>query len=578
MTREERARKRRDRQFKIRINTMFSNSGFRHLTTRNRNINIAGSRSEVDAVYVLDNLIVISEDTTTKSEHLRDHINKTGNFLKAIDENRDEFIQFLRDDIDPEGKRISHDIHPMDFQFRYMYISINHANLRHFRSYPFLRYLSHANLKYFEALCKCIHRSAKYELLSFLEVELSDLDVRPGMRRNEYEGFVLSEARSGLPANYKVLTFYIDPETLIRIAFVLRKHSWVDVDMLFQRLLIKGKMKSMRKYLAEEKRVFVNNIIVALPEDVSFIGTDGVAISDEELRRGRAVNITLPDRLNSIGIIDGQHRVYAYHEGEDQYEEEIAHKRLEQQLLITGILFPRELPEADRLKLQARLFLEINDKQTRAKGDLTQSIKMIVDPFNPVAIGKSVILSLAEEGPLSGLLEVHYFEPNTIKTTSIVAYGLRHIVEVSNGNSDHSFYNTWRNPSKELLLEENHDVRNEYVKYCAEQLNTFISAFKVKMSNSGWWTTDRKVSRALTTTSINGLVYCMRRLLMKNNLMEFDDYVNGFDNLTIEFTPDIPFHSSRWRMLGDRIYYDCFADAAERAEAEYDENSGMNGA
>lgn len=78
------------------------------------------------------------------------------------------------------------------------------------------------------------------------------------------------------------------------------------------------------------------------------------------------VTIKLPDKPNSIGIIDGQHRVFAYHESKDD-DADIAALRIQQNLLITGIIYPEGISDLEREKFEAKLFLEINSTQTNAK-------------------------------------------------------------------------------------------------------------------------------------------------------------------------------------------------------------------
>ena len=47
------------------------------------------------------------------------------------------------------------------------------------------------------------------------------------------------------------------------------------------------------------------------------------------------------------------------------------------------------------------------------------------------------------------------------------------------------------------------------------------------------WTTDRKVSRALTTTTINGLIYCLRLLIINEKLGDHDYYERRLKKLKI---------------------------------------------
>jgi DGQHR domain-containing protein len=188
----------------------------------------------------------------------------------------------------------------------------------------------------------------------------------------------------------------------------------------------------MREYLNNEKRVFVNNVIVTFPEDVKLLDSKGAQITASDATRRteiEPVTITLPKRLGSIGIIDGQHRIFAYHEGGDKYEQFISQLRERQHLLVTGIIHPPSVATDIKQQFEARLFLEINDKQKKVQGDLKQAIEMIVRPRTSIAIAKAVISKLATQTPLIGIIPRHAFDTGKLKTTSIVSYGLKYVVD-----------------------------------------------------------------------------------------------------------------------------------------------------
>ena len=101
---------------------------------------------------------------------------------------------------------------------------------------------------------------------------------------------------------------------------------------------------------------------------------------------------------------------------------------------------------------------------------------------------------------------------------------------------------------------------NQYVKFCADEINIFLQAFK-KNIPAGMWTTDKKVSRVLTATTITGLIQCMRVLIEKKKRGNFNYYDKGFKKLSgkIPFTPGkFTYKSSHWKDLGDKICKTCF--------------------
>lgn len=143
-------------------------------------------------------------------------------------------------------------------------------------------------------------------------------------------------------------------ETLIKNSYVLRKDNWEDSITLYQRLIQKEKIKGIRKFLATRQEAFYNNIIVALPSNVYFLDEEDHPIDLDSIGRYDVCKMMLPDEMNSICIIDGQHRVYAHYEGEenDPDEIEIANLRRKLHLLVTGLVFPGKCLMSKKQKLK----------------------------------------------------------------------------------------------------------------------------------------------------------------------------------------------------------------------------------
>ncbi len=556
----ERRQRQEQRLFKIKINTVFKNAGFAQVPTRDKEFEFLGKTGEIDALFVYENILILSEDTCANERQLPDHFRKKSDFYEFLSENEEEFISFLQN-LFPEFADKCGKYEASDFHLTYLYCARHHMDHEKYEEHPHVKFMSYTSLRYFEGLTKTIHKSAKYEIFKFLDLKLADIGFHAAAEpHKKYSAFVLPEKPSGFPSNYKIITFYVDPKSLIELSYVLRKDSWLDSEGLYQRMLIKSKIKNMREYLVNQDHVYINNIIVSLPHNVTFADKEGNAIKATEIKKTSHLQILLPKEFNLVGLIDGQHRVYSYHEGEDKYEPSIEIKRQKQQLLVTGVIFPKNIDPSEKIKKEAEIFLEINDKQSRAKGDLKQAIQTIVDPYNSIAIAKSVVSRLAKTGPLSGLLEDHYFGEGKIKTTSIVSYALQHIVTLDEDKVEESLYKIWEDKNPQYPEVDNEVTRNEYVKFCVKEINLFIGAFKRWLSDE-LWTTDRKISKALTTTTINGLIFCLKKLIAEGKTGDFDHYYAQLDGqLKINFkaTKNFPYKSSHWRALGDKVYDDCF--------------------
>lgn len=315
----------------------------------------------------------------------------------------------------------------------------------------------------------------------------------------------------------------------------------------------------MRQYLDDVKRVFVNNIIVTLPSETKLNNPENENnLGETELTKVKQVAVQLPDKFNAVGIIDGQHRVLCYHEGTDSYEGKIEKLRSKQNLLVTGIIYPKNMPEGEKNKFEARLFLEINDTQARAKSALKQSIELILRPKSTLAISKAIVEKLSRSGALKDMLQVHQFDDTTkIKTSSIVSYGLKPLVKFDGSDT---LFNIWKHPSKESLKSANDDeppldVLREYVEFCAKEINCLLLAAKMEYGQNEWVPVTKE-GGLLSPTTVNGFIVCLR-LLVENGLTSsqttYQQKLQGINKFKFG-----GYKSSHWKALGQKLFDNYF--------------------
>jgi hypothetical protein len=137
-------------------------------------------------------------------------------------------------------------------------------------------------------------------------------------------------------------------------------------------MINRKKVESIRRHLRNNERVFVNNVILTLPDDTKLRGTNGMEVDPAGINKTVPITVQLPDRGNTVGIIDGQHRIFSYYEdsGEDK---KIAAYRTRQNLLATGIMYPPGYSAGKKEQFEASLFLEINSTQNAAASPLKQA-------------------------------------------------------------------------------------------------------------------------------------------------------------------------------------------------------------
>jgi len=347
----------------------------------------------------------------------------------------------------------------------------------------------------------------------------------------------------------------------------LRQSGWRDVENVghYQRMFEAKKISSMRRYLTEKNRVFINNIISTISIDkiklydkagkLLSINANGQFVGDNATEVTPAL-IEINDECNIIGLIDGQHRTYAYHEGDDQFEITISKLRKIQNLLVTGILFPKAESKQTRLKFEANLFLEINSNQTNVKSQLKQEIELMISPFSTVAIGKRILLGLNKSGPLGNLIEQYWYEKGKIKTASIVSFGLKPLIKIEDVKAKDSLYTIWKNADKQKLKVKDNkefDLLDEYVDFSVEKIRDMFIALKAKLDTDQWETYRPSNPRGLlTVTFFNGILNLLRLLIENNKVASIEDYKLKLKD--IEKFDFKKFKSSQYRKMGEEIY------------------------
>ena len=560
------------------IRTTMENIGFHRISGIDGNNFVYKSReSELDDIFVFENLIILTEYTS--GQDVSTHLLKKKAFYDLVNNSHRDFIEFAIEEpkLKAFGEYYKDELKNRyqigQIRIRIIYCSIKNIDtqlkevLKDNKSVYFYDYNI---VLYFKLLSATIKRSARYELFHFLKVKASEIgnSVSDLPGSDKYKGNILPVEKSTFKEGHNIISFYIDAASLIRRAYVLRQESWREDDAggFYQRMVIGKKISNMRKYLANEKRVFINNIIATLSVDsAQLLDRDGkvVKVSDRGFFEGNEshdqimpAQVQIEDRPNIIGIIDGQHRVYAYHEGTDVYEERIAELRVQQHLLVTAVLFPQTVSVGARRKFEATLFREINNNQTNISSQLKQDIDVMISPFSSTSICKSIISKLNESGPLSDLISVHSYDKGKLKTASIVSYGLIPLVKYDDSSKSDSLYRLWPNPDKNKLNKdcEEFELKKLYVDFCAEKIRDILIALKRIVPKESWQVYDPKQKQGcLSVTFINGFLNVIRcQIKDTGTLLSSEEYYQKLKDIKIDKLKD--YKSSQYNKMGNTIY------------------------
>ncbi|MGE5567331.1 MAG: DGQHR domain-containing protein [Parcubacteria group bacterium] len=536
-----------------RVRAIFRSAGFRRVgKIVGKSLTFKGTTCDLDEVFIFENVLAVVECTTTGD--VSTHLKKKKIFFDLIQNHKPEFVQFLsstfsdfKDYLNPKYKPTQYRV-VVIYASRFAFASSTKAEV------PGVKYLDYNIVRYLQSVGETLRRSSRFELFAFLGLSSSEVgEAVLGSQKassTPYDGSLLPEEHSNFGDGYKVVSCYLTPEAVLKRAYVLRRDGWRAGTSLYQRMVSKAKIDNIRTYLREEKRVFINNIIVTLPPETKILDEDGDTVDAASITTTSAVSISIPDRANCVGIIDGQHRVFAYYEGGAD-EPTIEELRQRQNLLVTGIIFPEQIADDERVRFEANLFLEINSTQATAKSDLKQEIALLLRPFSAEALAKRVVNHLNDgNGPLADQFERYFYDADKMKTTSVVSYAMKPLVRPG---GEESLFKNWSHPDKGEILEGKNDaLLAEYVQYCASEINKFLSAVRSHVPNERW-TPDKKVpNRFLTTTHINGCLSCIRRLSRAKTLMSSQAYAKklaGIDGLNFS-----EYKSSQYNKLGQLIY------------------------
>ncbi len=547
--------RRRERSFTKQNRDIFLSAGFELVPgVDGKHFDFEGIQSELDDIFIYENVIVFAEYTLSNTSNLGTHAKgKAGSHNKIIGEPV-QFIQELSELCPALNEKITSSSYThKQLIFAIIYASEASVDNHHQAFFEKTKFISRSERAYFKKLTKTLKKSSRYELFDFLGINISKVGangITAGASKiDRYHGSLLPEEHSNFPKGFKVASFYVDPEALLKRAYVLRQGGWKDSLNLYQRMIIPAKISAIRKYLREHHRVFANNIVITLPDNTEFRDNKNVIIDTAKLAESTPAWVHIAEAPNSVGIVDGQHRVFSYYE--DLSPDVLIDKyRKQQNLLATGIVYPPGTTAADKEKFEAALFLEINSNQSGAKSDLKQAIWLILDPFKPVSVARTVVNRLASTLPLNGFIQRTDYDIEKIPTTTIVSYGIQPLVKRS-GND--SVFTIWNNPGKSGISDGNRDdkILEEYIKFSSEHIADFFTLIRNSLDKDKWNPVDKNGNGILSVTTINSFAILMRRLIESGKITHKEIKVDLSPINKVKFKS---FKSSQYAALATEMY------------------------
>ena len=559
-------KKRKVLAFRKKIRSSFTDAGFTYFSTLDKHFPIGTRTVELDYLFLYENIIVICEDNTKQKKDI-DHIRNKNESFAEIRNNKTAFLNWLSNTF-PEKATMVKQYRPERYFLYYIYISQTELEITEDEKnrYSNLLFWDPETLSYFNRMAQCIQHSARYEIFRYLGLKNDEIGFSgsEGGKTTIKAPIIYPQEATGLCNGVRVVSFMMSAEKLLRTSYVLRKDSWEESMFLYQRLIEKDKVKSIRAFLAQKGEAFYNNIIVALPDNVTFEDDAGTPILVENIGDFQHCKLVLPDEMNSICIIDGQHRIFAHYEAPatEKYELQIAPLRRQLHLLVTGLIFPTEMKEPERKQIQSQIFLDINDNTKKVAPNVLTHIEMVKDPFSDIGLARRVIERLNKKRVFLNRFELSALDESKIKVASIIKFALRYLVTVTPAEGKTSLYAYWPG-NKEAFQQKNEASLNDYIEFCANSIDLYFSAIRDAFKSS--W--NDPASKMLSVISINGFIIAFNRQLNKYGVSDYPFYSSCLRKLSIDFSKNgFPYTSSQYRKFSGRILAEAFDFTNEELE------------
>ena len=559
-------KKRKVLAFRKKIRSSFTDAGFTYFSTLDKHFPIGTRTVELDYLFLYENIIVICEDNTKQKKDI-DHIRNKNESFAEIRNNKTAFLNWLSNTF-PEKATMVKQYRPERYFLYYICISQTELEITEDEKnrYSNLLFWDPETLSYFNRMAQCIQHSARYEIFRYLGLKNDEIGFSgsEGGKTTIKAPIIYPQEATGLRNGVRVVSFMMSAEKLLRTSYVLRKDSWEESMFLYQRLIEKDKVKSIRAFLAQKGEAFYNNIIVALPDNVTFEDDAGTPILVENIGDFQHCKLVLPDEMNSICIIDGQHRIFAHYEAPatEKYELQIAPLRRQLHLLVTGLIFPTEMKEPERKQIQSQIFLDINDNTKKVAPNVLTHIEMVKDPFSDIGLARRVIERLNKKRVFLNRFELSALDESKIKVASIIKFALRYLVTVTPAEGKTSLYAYWQG-NKEAFQQKDEASLNDYIEFCANSIDLYFSAIRDAFKSS--W--NDPASKMLSVISINGFIIAFNRQLNKYGVSDYPFYSSCLRKLSIDFSKNgFPYTSSQYRKFSGRILAEAFDFTNEELE------------
>ena len=536
---------------------IFETADFTYVESDHHTMYVGLRDIELDMMFVYENIMVICEDTAD-SDKIGHAMKKQEAFLQ-IENYKKEFFGCLCSEFNKQ-KELFERYRVDEYKIIYLYFTPEDLGFDDDQKERFnlIRFINPESVEYLYQMTTCIQKSVKYEFFRFLQItdaDIGDPSTSDERQKRVKAAIISPEGATGLENGARIVSFMMKAEDLIKNCYVMRKDNWEQSAFLYQRLIKKERINSIRDYLINNKSAFFNNIIVSLPDDIQFFNEKNEPVKLKEISTHGAYTMEIPDRMNSICVIDGQHRIYAHYESMTKDSNELQMERMRKRLhlLVTGIIYPKDMKKSDRTKFESQIFLNINTNAKHVSPEVLIHIESMANPLGANGLARAVLEKMNKNGPFAQKLETSSLVTGKIKTSSMVKFALRNLVDVKSKNK--YFYHHW-DGNKQLLLDGDEEALDAYVTYCANNLSMYFNAVRNVFNDA--WVDDN--SKLLSVISINGFIIAFGYCMDQYGIKDFQFYKNALSNMAlVDFSKEnFPYTASQYNKFAREKINPCF--------------------
>lgn len=328
--------KRHDLAFEDQVWALCARLGFPHLSS-DRALRISYGKGDnetkqIDILAADDDVVLVIECKSSEADPPSTHAFKTE--IESIQGYRTGLIAAIRSEF-PD--------HKVKFVFATNNINISKETLGRIENAD-IAHLEEEAITYYQELASHLGTAAKFQLLGnlFQGQQITAMDAKV-------------PAIQGKMGGYTYYSFAIEPERLLKIAYVLHRNNanmrWMPT---YQRIIKKSRLKKVSQFVSGGG-FFPNSLILNIDNGGKKLSFDR---ADKQAGSTTLGILHLPRKYRSVYVIDGQHRLYGFANSQRASTE-----------LVPIVAFV-DLPGEKQLEL----FMQINENQQAVPKNLQNTL------------------------------------------------------------------------------------------------------------------------------------------------------------------------------------------------------------